>query len=75
MLSPDATHSWIGHFAGRLMQLQPKLLPGNAVFLAVERHDDSRTLAPLEAADAFALDQASVPSSTYHVIFRNVRVS
>jgi len=74
VLLPNATHSWIGHFAGRLMQLQPTLSAVNAVCLAVERHNEARALAPREAADTFASDQASLPSAAYHVVFRSVRI-
>jgi hypothetical protein len=57
MIKKYSTHSWIGSFAGRLMQLQPDLSVASAVRCAVESIHHSTGLDPHQAAEAFASTQ------------------
>ena len=54
MVKKYSTHSWLGSFAGRLMQLQPHMSISCAVRCAVESIHHSIGLDPHEAAETFA---------------------
>jgi hypothetical protein len=54
MVKKHSTHSWLGSFAGRLMQLRPDMSIGSAVRCAVENIHHATNRDPERAAEAFA---------------------
>jgi hypothetical protein len=54
MVKTHSTHSWLGSFAGRLMQLRPDLTLGSAVQCAVEHLHRATELDPQSAAEEYA---------------------
>jgi len=50
-----STHSWVGSFAGRLLQLRPELGIGSAVNYAVHSIHHAADLDPQRAAEIFLL--------------------
>jgi hypothetical protein len=54
MVNKHSTHSWLGSFAGRLMQLRPDLTLGSAVHCAVEHMHRATDLDPQSAAEEYA---------------------
>ena len=50
-----SSHSWIGSFAGRLLQLRPHMSVGSAVHCAVHSIHHATDLDPLRAAEIFVL--------------------
>ena len=55
MDSTHSTHSWVGSFAGRLLQLRPELGIGSAVNYAVHSIHHAADLDPQRAAEIFIL--------------------
>jgi hypothetical protein len=55
MLAPHSTHSWIGGFAGRLLQIRPRMGVGSAVTCAVTCIHHASGIEPRRAAELFAL--------------------
>lgn len=55
MDNPHTTHSWVGSFAGRLLQLRPELGIGSAVNYAVHSIHHAADLDPQRAAEIFIL--------------------
>jgi hypothetical protein len=53
MVKKHCTHSWLGSFAGRLMQLRPDMSIGSAVHCAVEHIHHATHRDPEQAAEAF----------------------
>ena len=51
------SHTWIGGFAVRLMQLKPGLHAGPAIHLAVQNHEAAHRMQPQMAAEEFAMRQ------------------
>jgi hypothetical protein len=54
MIEKHCTHSWLGAFAGRLLQLRPGMGLGSAVAFAVENIHRSGSLDPMKAAEICA---------------------
>jgi len=55
MVASHCTHSWLGTFAGRLIQLRPTMNIGSAVQYAVMSIHHASALDPLRAAEIFVL--------------------
>jgi hypothetical protein len=53
MVNTHSTHSWLGSFAGRLIQLRPRLSIGSAVQYAVMNIHEAADLDPHRAAEDF----------------------
>jgi hypothetical protein len=54
MVKGHCTHSWLGSFAVRLIQLRPKMSVGRAVSCAVASIHRAADIDPLRAAEIFA---------------------
>jgi hypothetical protein len=54
MANSHCTHSWLGSFAGRLIQLRPRLSVGSAVTCAVSSFHHAADIDPHRAAEIFA---------------------
>ena len=59
MVHTHCTHSWLGSFAARLIQLRPELHIGSAVQFAVTSFHHAAHIDPERAAEIFA---AAVPA-------------
>lgn len=60
--TPRPTHSWIGSFAGRLMQLRPTMSLGAAVRYAVMSIHHAEQLDPVRAAELLVMaDPVTTP--------------
>ena len=60
MVRNHSTHSWIGSFAARLIQLRPRTSIGAAVQSAVGSYHHASDLEPARAAEIFAEANAMV---------------
>lgn len=83
MVNTHCTHSWLGSFAGRLIQLRPAMNIGAAVQYAVMSIHHASDLDPLRAAELFVLAnppatpirarraerQAEAPAARYRSLF------
>jgi hypothetical protein len=54
MVKEHCTHSWLGSFAGRLIQLRPSMSIGSAVSYAVLSIHHAADIDPHRAAEIFA---------------------
>jgi hypothetical protein len=64
-MAPESfTHSWLGNFAGRLLQLRPDLSAVSAVHCAVENIHRSSDIDPQRAAE-LVVDAAEPQSTRY----------
>jgi hypothetical protein len=55
MVKKHCTHSWLGSFAGRLIQLRPSMSIGSAVSYAVSSIHHAADIDPHRAAEIFVL--------------------
>jgi len=83
MVNTHCTHSWLGSFAGRLIQLQPTMNIGSAVQYAVMSIHHASDLDPRRAAEIFvlanptaaplrqrqAVRQTEAPAARYRTLF------
>jgi len=83
MANTHCTHSWIGSFAARLIQLRPTLNIGSAVQYAVMSIHHASDLDPRRAAEIFVLAnptaaplrhrqaerQTEAPAARYRMLF------
>jgi len=59
-----STHTWVGNFAGRLMQLRPHLSIGAAVNYAVHSIHHASDLDPQRAAEIFVFANPMTESAS-----------
>lgn len=83
MVNTHCTHSWLGSFAGRLIQLRPTMNIGSAVQYAVMSIHHASDLDPRRAAEIFVLAnpvagplrqrkaerQTEAPAARYRALF------
>jgi hypothetical protein len=55
MIDQHSTHSWLGSFAGRLIQLRPHISVGGAVTCAVSSIHYAADIDPRRAAELFVI--------------------
>jgi hypothetical protein len=68
-MAPETpTHSWLGNFAGRLLQLRPGLSAASAIHCAVENIHRSSDIDPQRAAE-LVVNAAEPPSTRYRALF------
>jgi hypothetical protein len=83
MVQTHCTHSWLGSFAARLLQLRPGMSLGSAVHCAVQNIHKSSDLDPTKAAEVCAhndfssnapsaVDTAEAQSKRYRELFSAV---
>ena len=77
----DSSHTWLGKFASRLLELRPRASAVSAMRCAVSTFHDAGDLDPRKAADSYAAAylrmktmraavKADPPSSRYEAMFK-----